>query len=696
MSRRQGRSAIALGSVLVLALLSGCTSAPVGAGGASGASQVLPSSEVSPLVQQIAHQSAAKLPAMRLASGLAPPTNKWFSGLVFGNQPQPVFPLPLSFALTGTGFSFGVPRVTTSPDTIEAPLTPSLTVNAKAARSVISAYDESSVTIDEKNQNGRSIGTVVIAEGSPLVTFTAKSSTVLDLSGSYSPTKQSLWRTRVDGTDYGLSTKGSMSGSSLSLAPGQTAVWVAVPQGGSLEALASTLSPLRGTGFAYTTGQKSVTTKISYQTANGSSTLVATLPHQRVGSVSPARCAEGSYPSAYGTLELCVARSISWTSPKIEPSSSLDVAALSSAQKTELRAQVGSDVQAGGELPSDTYFGGKALYRLANLLQLAEQLQMKGASTTLRSRLGGALRAWTDPQGCSTGSSRCFVYDAKAKGIIGLTASFGSDQFNDHHFHYGYFLYAASVAVRYDSTLEKKLSPVLTLLAADLASGGHNGDFPQLRLFDAYAGHSWASGFAPFAAGNNQESSSEAVAAWNGLALWARAAKNGALEKEATWMLSAEAASATSYWTNFDSSDPVYKGYEHSVISLNWGSKRDYATWFSAAPAAKLAILALPMEPISTYLGSQPQRVTQNLEQASVGGYEQSYGDYLLMYSALAGKEQAAQALTQAKNLPERFVDQGNSRAYMLAWIMTRCPDLSRRAPLLSANESRALWVASA
>ncbi|MDQ1543786.1 MAG: endo,3(4)-beta-glucanase, partial [Actinomycetota bacterium] len=58
------------------------------------------------------------MPPARLAKGLVPPTNRWFSGLVFGNSPQPVFPLPLSFALTGTGFAFGVPAVTTSADTI--------------------------------------------------------------------------------------------------------------------------------------------------------------------------------------------------------------------------------------------------------------------------------------------------------------------------------------------------------------------------------------------------------------------------------------------------------------------------------------------------------------------------------------------------------------------------------------------------
>ncbi len=654
-----------------MAVLAGCSTTST-TGVESGTAAVLPRSQVGPLIDRIVKQPAATLPTMHLAAGLAPPTNKWFSGLVFGDHPQPVFPLPLSFALTESGFTFGVPRVTTTPDTIEAPLAPAIAVNAHAARSTVIAYDESSVTIDERDRNGRSIGTVLIAEGSPLVTFTAKSSTSLDLSGTYTAAKKALWSTRVDGNDYGLSSSGRLSGSSLSLSPGQTAVWVAVPRGASLDSVSSMLSPLLGTSFAYSTAERTVTTTIGYRTANGSPTLLAAMPHQRKAAAASMTCAAGSYPSVYGTLELCSGSTLSWSSPKIDPSSSLDVVGLTEAQKSELRAQVSTDTDAGGELPADTYFGGKALYRLANLLQLAEQLGMRDVSTRLQSRVGDALRTWTEPKGCSTRSSRCFVYDPRAKGVIGLTASFGSDQFNDHHFHYGYFLYAASVAVRYDRSLEPRFSPVLTLLAADLASGGHNGDFPQLRMFDVYAGHSWASGFAPFASGNNEESSSEAVAAWNGLALWAQASKNGPLEREATWMMSAEAASASAYWTDFDTRDPIYSGYQHSVVSLNWGSKRDYATWFSADPAAKLAILALPMAPVAAYLGGQPQRVSQNLEQATAAGYEQSYGDYLLMYSALAGKPQAATALAQAEKLPERFIDQGNSRAYMLAWIMTR------------------------
>jgi endo-1,3(4)-beta-glucanase len=219
----------------------------------------------------------------------------------------------------------------------------------------------------------------------------------------------------------------------------------------------------------------------------------------------------------------------------------------------------------------------------------------------------------------------------------------------------------------------------LNLLAADIGSSANGGKgsssetahFPDRRTFDPYAGHSWASGTAPFADGNNQESSSEAVTAWNGLALWGKATGNANLETEATWMLSSEAQSGLAYWTNFDSSQPVYAGYEHKIVPLNWGGKRDYATWFSPEPAAMLGILVIPMSPSSTYLAGDSRRIEANVAEATGGTFDQKFGDYLLMYSALAGEQQRKAALAAAERLDDKWIDDGNSRSYLLAWLIS-------------------------
>jgi endoglucanase Acf2 len=305
------------------------------------------------------------------------------------------------------------------------------------------------------------------------------------------------------------------------------------------------------------------------------------------------------------------------------------------------------------------------------LYQLARQVGADDAAADIRTRLTTTMAQWTDPQGCKTRSSFCFVYDEQAHGLVGLTPSFGSDEFNDHHFHYGYFLFAAGVLGQADPALATRWAPVMDLVAADLASAGANGSFPDLRVVDVYAGHSWASGTAPFADGNNQESSSEAVTAWAGLAAWGRASGNEALRTEAVWLMSLEAQSAKAYWTDVDLSQPVYTGFDHRVLALSWGGKRDYGTWFSAEPAAMLGIQLIPMSPAATYLRSDPARIESAVAEASGGSYDQKFGDYLLMYSALAGNTQRDTALAKARTLDQQWIDDGDSRAYLLAWLMT-------------------------
>ena len=205
------------------------------------------------------------------------------------------------------------------------------------------------------------------------------------------------------------------------------------------------------------------------------------------------------------------------------------------------------------------------------------------------------LDAWLSVQRCAPADSRCFSYDPQFRGVVGREPAFGSESFNDHHFHYGYFLTAAALMGENDPEHVQRWAPVVSALVEDIAAPQQRPEVPALRVFDPYAGHSWASGTAPFADGNNQESSSEAVNAWNGLALWARLSGDEGMLEQATWMLSLEAATARAYWV-----EPTRpEGFQHEVLALNWGGKRDWATWFSAEPSAMLGIQLLPMGPVS-------------------------------------------------------------------------------------------------
>jgi endo-1,3(4)-beta-glucanase len=671
-----------IGAVAIVISTAACSPQQRSAGSApdrkSSAGEVLGPHQVAPLVNGIVHKTIKDLKTKRLASGLVPPTNRWFSGLVFGDEPQPVYPLPLSFGLTDSGFAFGQPVVTTSEKTISGGFRPDIAVDVGAADARVSAYDTLTVTLDSLDGAGEVLGQTRIAQGSPFVSYTAAQPGKIGSALQFSKTGD-LWTTTAGDVTYGLVVKdGSVSAGTIELNEGGAATWFVVPADGSAEELAKLAAhPPNSSTLDYSIDGDRVRTKLSYQ-ADGD-TAFAAMPHQQQSTGSGISCDLGTYPSSYGTLKLCKGAELSWSSPVSEPKASLDLSRLSNEQREQLTAQVTKDAAQLPAFPADTYFGGKALYRAAMLYELAVQLKAEQPAEDLKAKLTETLSQWTDLQGCARRQAFCFVYDEQAKGVVGMTPSFGSEEFNDHHFHYGYFLYAAGVLATHDPGLAKQYAPAMNLLAADIGSSANGGSgstseqahFPDRRTFDAYAGHSWASGTSPFADGNNQESSSEAVTAWTGLALWGKASGNANLVTEATWMLSSEAQSGLAYWTNVDTSQSIYTGYGHKIVALNWGGKRDYATWFSPEPAAMLGILVIPMSPSSTYLAGDPARIEANVAEATGGRFDQKFGDYLLMYSALAGEQQRQAALATAEELEDKWIDDGNSRSYLLAWLMS-------------------------
>ncbi len=627
----------------------------------------LGAAEVDPLVAGLGSRPGADLVPERLGTGLTPPTNRWFSGLVFGSTPQPVFPLPLSFGLTSTGFAFGLPTVSTSAQTITGGYRPAVTVDLGADSWKLTGYDEMSITLTA-SRAGAAIGTVVIAEGSPFVSFTARGAQTL-ITNLPNHQQDALW-TMQDGADsYALTGVGlNVSGSDISVSDGGHASWFPVPSGGEATKVADlATSPLRATTTDHSVKESSVTTTLGYLTEDGSPTAFALLPHQQA-TAAGVDCSLGSYRSVNGEMKLCSGHSFTWATTRRAAKAALDLSSVPADRKATLRQQVVTDVAALPPYPSGTYFGGKALYRDAQLYMLARQVGADDQAAALKARVVGQLRAWTDPSGCGARTSQCFYYDSTNKGIVGVDWSFGSEQFNDHHFHYGYFLYAAGVMALDDPALVAELTPVMTLLAADIASPTDTGTFPQRRVFDPYASHSWASGTAPFADGNNQESVSEAINAWAGLSLWSQAAGDSALNAEAQWMQALEVSSAAAYWTEFDTSAPLYQGFEHKITPINWGGKRDYATWFSAEPAAALAIVLIPMSPSSDHLGAEPTRVAANLDEAlGAKGFRQTYGDLLLLYSALQGPAQRDEAMTELGSLPS--IDDSMTKSYLMAYL---------------------------
>ena len=99
---------------------------------------------------------------------------------------------------------------------------------------------------------------------------------------------------------------------------------------------------------------------------------------------------------------------------------------------------------------NDTYWSGKAVGRVAEVLAIADQLKMTAEAATLRDWLKEELADWMSAERNGTlDNKKYFVYDDQWNTLLGLEESFAShQQLNDHHFHYGYFVRAAAEVCR--------------------------------------------------------------------------------------------------------------------------------------------------------------------------------------------------------------------------------------------------------
>ena len=253
--------------------------------------------------------------------------------------------------------------------------------------------------------------------------------------------------------------------------------------------------------------------------------------------------------------------------------------------------------------PQGVYFLGTWLGGVASVAQIAELYGMNEEKTALLDILERYLVA----------SLPNFTYQADTQMLVAKNTEFGNEEGNDHHFHYGYYLRASAVLATLRPALRTELEPVMNELALDIANTDRSSTrYPYVRNFSPYDGHSWADGDASFADGNNQESTSEALNAWYGVFLWGQVTGNATLERTGKALFATELASTKAYW--FGENNPFPSGYAHTIASLVWGGKRDYATWFSGQAMHIHGIQWLPITPASAYLGTLPNFTERKAE----------------------------------------------------------------------------------
>ena len=257
---------------------------------------------------------------------------------------------------------------------------------------------------------------------------------------------------------------------------------------------------------------------------------------------------------------------------------------------------------------TDSYNEGQMMNRLVQTGRIANEIGNYDARNKILSTVKERLEDWLSYE--SGEKAFLFYYNNNWSTLIGYPAGHGQDgNINDHHFHWGYFIHAASFISEYDKSWIEKWGPMINFLIRDAASLNRNDDkFPFLRNFSPFAGHSWANGFASFPGGNDQESTSESMQFNSSLIHWGTITNQDDIRDLGIYLYTTEHSSINEYW--FDINERNFKSNQsYGLVSRVWGNSYDNGTFWTSDITASYGIEFYPIHGGSFYLGNDKDYV---------------------------------------------------------------------------------------
>ena len=274
------------------------------------------------------------------------------------------------------------------------------------------------------------------------------------------------------------------------------------------------------------------------------------------------------------------------------------------------------------------------------------------------------------------------LYDSSWGGLVSSCTyktgdpgcDFGNAYYNDHHFHYSYFVKAAAVIARLDPGWLKEGTnkAYIDALLRDYANPLSNDPyFPFSRNFDWYNGHSWAHGLFESADGKDQESSSEDVNAALAEKLWGYVTGDTATEARGNLKLAIMSRTISSYFL-MDNNNRIHPAHfvPNKVVGILFENKADHTTYFGTRPEFIQGIHMLPIIP-ATGLIRTPEFVRQEWNQYFSGGRaDKAEGGWRgILYANLALIDPKASWNFFARmDFKNEWLDGGASRAWYLAF----------------------------
>jgi endo-1,3(4)-beta-glucanase len=614
------------------------------------------------------------------------PTNAWWENLALNKGESPVNIFPYMAAASGAGLRVCQPERVTEANFTFSVFADNWVMTASEAfteRSIV-AYDDLSVTLGWKAGAGEMVTPLV--QGMPYVSARYKavhprlttSHAISSLNGASGTSvtadhfevqlnNQQTWRVYAQ-----KPLTWSWQGQQLTASEAYDG-WLRVarvtPELGTLLDEHAASIPTGGSVHAKSSGDVAGLT-FAWQTEGTGEPLMMAMPHHYPTLKTALLTA--SLPTIRGGMRAVVGKEwqfeepltkLSWNSGKPIPAE----------RKAEILTALKSDAQTVVPVADTPYFFGKQVAAVARLALIADELGESALAKELSGKLAGYLEPWL-----AGGAGSRLIYDTSWGGLVsrpGIAdagADFGLGYYNDHHFQYGYFIYAAAVIAHFDPTWVEPHRSAVEVVLRDFASPKADGYFPAYRCKDWFAGHSWAAGVFEFADSRNQESTSEAVNGYYAAYLWGLATNDARMRDFGRLLLATEIRSAQTYWQIKDTSiypEPFASG---KIVGVLWATKADHTTWFGNNLEFIHGIQWMPFTPMSEELLPRDWiSETYPIVSSAFTRTDPVMGEGWrgLVYMAHAITDANA-AWNEVKSL--QTFDDGNSRTNALYWVATR------------------------
>lgn len=596
--------------------------------GALGGSYVIGSAAIDTSSPTFSTTTTPVALSSRLSGLTAPyPTNYWWTNLFMGENS--VVPIPYVVGPTAQGLGISMPAEVVTQGGIISSYNAniSLLANETLAARTITAYDDLTVTMNWPTTGagylrttlaqGMGFVTMVFSGLTPVISHTGAALLTVNGVAPGSPITATKFKLVFNnGQTWILYASSSLTFSTDTNANMvATGVFTGNLQAGLMAATSDEAILDAHSGSYPTAGTVTPTVNaniasIAYNwTVTGTNPLLMhALPHHMDVLQSPTTTTM-TYSVLKGATTGIVGNS--WTLREVLPTFELSsprtidstrLAAIQTALTADVAGTYGTGV-------ADPYFGTKYLARWARLAEIADEIGDTTSAATARSKYKPDVVAWLD--GTNTDALK---YETRYGGIISTNgasnsgADFGNGIYNDHHFHYGYLVYAAAILAKTDSAFLTSYKTKINEIVRDYANPSRTDTFSiKFRHKDWYSGHSWAQGLDNTGDPKNQESTSESINGYYALVLWGLVSNQSYVAATGQVLLATEIHSARRYW-HIKSADTIYPApfNANKVVGILWGSKVDYATFFGANTEYIHGIHMLPITPITELYLEKP------------------------------------------------------------------------------------------